>query len=291
MKRIPPSCPKTIVHSSHEWAPTNFEDFIIEMGALIGSCGREKCPPLFRGQSERRWVLHSSFARTCKKRLLGLEPHDKLDDHIAHSVEYHQVLLSLLLFKFDILTPPLPLSDFVSSDDESAMDPLFELMRLFQQHPERDHPMFPGSIFIDWTQSEDVALFFANLDRTGDGAFWICDTQALQTYPQQLKVEKIIELMVDHSNNGQGPGIPLMFNPPKQFKSKRARNQKVVYLAQMDMTCPFEDIWIEKEHHANTDGLTFMKLILPNGSQNACKDYLAQKEITDDFIFAREHTD
>ena len=287
MKIITPSCPNTKVIGKHTWVPHDFDDFMLELGHNIAACSGDDPSPLFRGHIKNEWLLDSTFVRTCKSKLFNIEPHLKLEKRIVDSFQYHQVLMSLLLFKFEVLVNFPPLGNFVNLEDVQEMDELFEGMKYFQQYPERDHPRFPGTFFIDWSKSKDVALYFLNESRDTDGALWICDAVATGKTLQTIKVRDILDKMIEASNEGQAPGCPLMFHPPKQLHSQRANNQEAVYFAQMDLRYDLADIWSSQEEATDMDERIFMKLILPDGTQEKCRKYLLEIGMTSDFIFPK----
>jgi hypothetical protein len=265
---------------SHEWIPTSFENFLLELGHITKACSGNNPLPLFRGHADSAWLLDSTFVRTCKKRLFDVPAHSKITDSIRDSVVYHMALLNLLLLKFSILAQPG--QELKRLECEHGIDAWFELLRKCQQYPEDDHPQFKGTFVLDWTKSHDVALFFANKDRTGDGAIWVCDAVATGKTLQTMKVESILDLMHEKGNAGNSLGVPLIFYPTKQIKQERANNQQAVYLAQMELRYDFAEMWAAQE---KKDEYIFVKLILPAGTQEDCSEYLLKKGITETWIF------
>ena len=283
MKKISPVCPNTLVGSDpHEWIPSNFDGFLKELQHIIGSCPENN--PLFRGHVDSRWLLESTFVRTCKKILLDLEPHVRPSDEVRKSVEYHQALFGLLLLKYDVLVRPS--NELTNLENEEDADALFELMKRLQQYPEEDRGPLKGTFFLDWTQKKNVGLFFANYDaneqsikiRKGDSALFICDQTAsrktlMRRNGEPVRVQEIINLMIKVQGE-RAFGCPLLFYPPKQIKNLRANRQDAVYWAQMDLRYDLEDIWKLKEKDSKENEYIFIKLILPNGTQKECEDYL-----------------
>ena len=302
MRKISPKCSNTIIcNDPHEWKPSNFDDFLKELEHIKSSCPRNN--PLFRGHAESKWLLESTFVRNCKKILLGLESYIKPSKEIRKSVEYHQALFGLLLLKYDILVKPNQELEIL--EKEQGIDALFELIKRLQQYPEEDECVLKGTFFLDWTQSKNVGLFFTNFDaneqevkmRDCDGALFICDKTAtgnthMRRDDQPIRVQKIIELMCERNNKvNQGFGCPLLFYPPKQIHNLRANRQDAIYWAQMDLRHDLEDIWKLHEKDKNEDEYIFIKLILPDGTQKECEDYLNSQSpsITHKYLFPEEN--
>lgn len=298
MLRILPICSNTIVGiDPHEWIPRNFEDFLKELNHIINSC--EGNCPLFRGHADSKWLLESSFVRTCKKLLLDIEPHIKPSKEIRESVEYHQALFGLLLLKYDVLVRPSGELREIERKNTN-IDAMFEMMKRFQQYPEKNRMPLKGTFFLDWSQKKDVGIFFANFDsnehfiknRKTDGALFICDKTAtkkclMRKNDAPIKVEEIIDKMIEAQGKGKAPGCPLLFYPPKQILDQRANNQDAIYWAQMDLRYDLEYIWKLQEKDADEEQYIFIKLILPYESQKECAEYLVSQKITHNYLFAK----
>lgn len=303
MRKISPICSATAFGSDpHEWTPSNFDDFLEELQHIIGSCPGNN--PLFRGHANRKWLLESTFVRTCKKILLDLEPHVRPSEQVRESFEYNGVLLGLLLLKYDVL---IQLDDVFHElrvlEETHDIDALFELMKKYQQYPEKDKTTLRGTFFLDWSQDKNVGLYFANYDaneqsirfRHGDGALFICDKTAtgktlMRRNGEPIRVQEIIDRMVKAINENKRFGCPLLFYPPKQRLDKRGNKQCAIYWAQMDLAYDLEEIWKLKEKDKKKDEYIFIKLILPNGTQKECEDYLNNQSppITHRDIFPEE---
>ncbi len=253
-----------------------------ELEHIIASCSGEDPLPLFRGHSDYKWLLDSTFARTCKRILFQLPPDVKLSEYVKASVVYHRTLLNLLLLKFGTLVRPTQELD--AAEVEHGIDAWFELLRRFQQFPEEDHPYLRGTFILDWTKSKDIALFFANQDRKGDGALWICDAAATGKTRPVKKVGEILDLMNKIGNSGEALGSPLIFYPEKQIRQERANNQDAVYIAQMDLRYDLSDIWRAQEAE-RSDECIYVKLVLPSGTQDEVTKYLLNKGITESWIY------
>jgi len=302
MKKISPKCSKTIVSSdSRVWKPANFEDFLIELEHIIAACPEQN--QLFRGHADSKWLLESTFVRTCKKILIDLEPHARPSEKTRESFEYIGVLLGLLLLKYDVLIPPSQELQILERDQ--GIDAMFELMKRIQQYPEEDRGPLKGTFFLDWTKNKNVGLYFANFDanrgyikiRKNDGALFICDLRAtgktlMRKDGEAVRVQDIIDKIVKAINENKRFGCPLLFYPPKQIGNLQANRQDVVYWAQMDLAYDLEDFWKRQEVDQNKDERIFMKLILPNKTQNDCEDYLNSQSppITHRHLFPEERS-
>jgi hypothetical protein len=193
-------------------------------------------------------------------------------------------VLNILLLKFGVIVRP-------PNEDTHGGDAWHELMRDFQQYPERDHHHFKGTFYLDWSRSPDVAIFFANYNRHGDGALWICDAAATGRTLQERQVGEILDLMNERCNklNPDAPGCPLIFHPPMRKPSLRVLRQQAVYIAQMDLRFDLASIWASQEGDGNAEGQIFVKLILPNGTQHECASYLLKKGMVESWLFPNEN--
>lgn len=267
----------------HTWIPSSFPDFLQELAHLATLC-TGMCPlPLYRGHADRHWLLESTLARSCKKFILGLDPSDRIGQRVQESMAYHRVVLNILLLKYGVIMRP-------PNEDAAGHDTWHELMRDLQQYPKRDHHHFQGTFYLDWTRSPDVAIFFANLDRRTDGALWVCDAGATGKTLQLMQVGEILDRMNEHCNKLEpdAPGCPLFFRPEPQTPNERALRQQAEYVAQMDLRYDLASAWRSQEAAGNSRGQIYVKLILPNGTQQECSSYLMWKGMTESWLFPRE---
>lgn len=281
-----PTSPKLastrVVQETSEWLPASFEDFLIELAHLRQSSAPSESLLLYRGQRDRNWVLDSTFARSIKKMLFGLEAGgDALSKLIRESSDYHRVVTSLYLFKFGTLVNPS--RELNTAEDERGIDPWFELCRRIQQYPEEDSATLCGTNFIDWSTSPDVALYFANEGRTGEGAVYILDASTTGKSHMTTSMLDILALMSARLSHGDAMGGPVLFSPPIQLAYLRAKNQQAVYFAQMDLRYELEHIWHALEKR--TDQSVFMKLILPVDTNTGVEKYLHDRGIHHDFVY------
>jgi len=286
MKSVVPACSSTVViPSTREWVPRSFNDFIRELQHLEEQYNTKDRLLVFRGHRKREWLLDSTFVRSCKVVLFGLNEHDRFSKRLVESVNLHLALLNLFLFKFGILTTPA--ADLYEHETSDGIDPWYEYMKRIQQHPDegQDGPfILKGTNILDWTKSSDVALYFANDKRAGDGAINICDATATGKTLQVVSVESILDKMHEEGNAGKALGVPLMFHPGRQIKHQRANNQQAIYFAQMDLRVDLEIIWREQEKLLENETI-ILKLVLPSGTESQVNEYLSGKSITADFLF------
>ena len=209
---------------------------------MVSHCNDLGHLTLFRGQRERKWLLDSTFARTCKRIIFGIEPWETIRfKEFRLSVEHQQVLLNLFFFKFDFVARPS--QELQGLEETNGIDPWFEFMKRLQQYPEEDSSHLKGSFILDWTKNLDVAIYFANEAREGEGALWIADVTATGKTLQIIKVKEILDKMGDAGSRNASLGIPLIFYPQKQLAQKRATNQDPVYIAQMDLRADLSEVW------------------------------------------------
>lgn len=288
MKAIIPICSSTVVNKvTKEWIPKSFDDFLLELNQIESSFNGGDALLVFRGHRRREWLLDSTFVRSCKSILFGIDTHSRFSERLAGSLDLHRALLNLFLLKFGVLV--CPSQELQALEKPHGIDPWFELMKRVQQHPdERQDGPFPikGTNLIDWTRSADVALYFANENRTGDGALYMCDTTATGKTLQVIPVGKILEKMNEDGNAGRPLGTPLMFSPARQILNQRAKNQQAIYFAQMELRTDLETIWRLQEEQLRNETIV-LKLVLP-GSESHVKEYLLKKGITSAFLFPKD---
>lgn len=241
---------------------------------------------MFRGHSHREWLLDSTFVRSCKSAVFGLAPVARLSTVISDSIELHRVLLNLLLLKFGVMVRPS--SELEVLEENNGIDSWFELMKKFQQFPEEDLSNLKGSPLLDWTESPEIALYFANYKRYGEGAVYICDATATGKTLQIIPVGEILDKMDKDGNAGKPLGCPLLFYPQKQIFCKRAKNQQAVYFAQMDLRYDLEAQWRLREKEIGDEKI-FVKLVLPSGFGKEVEQYLLLRGITNSFIYPNEN--
>lgn len=286
MKGLGPHIATTIVHpETREWIPESFESFLQELHHLEKSCYEAKALALFRGHSKRQWSLDSTFARSFKTTLFGVQPDEKLSRRIIESAECHLAILNLYLLKFGVLTHPT--DELEAAARVHNLDPWFEWMKRLQQYPEEDGFFLKGTNLLDWTQSADVALYFANENRVGEGAVYFCDATATGKTLQVVPVAQILSKMREIGNAGVSLGAPLLFCPPRQIFNPRPKNQQVVYFAQMDLRYDLEAIWRLREAELEDETIVF-KLILPAGSEATARKYLIERGLNRAFMFPDE---
>lgn len=164
MKALKPVHPATRVHPrTREWLPDSASGLLAELDRLTNRAAEDKRLLLYRGHRRREWRLDSTFVRSVKTKMLGIEAHDGFSARLRDSGDLNSALTSLLLLKFGPLLGPS--EELKKAAADHAIDPWFGLMKRFQQYPEDDIPAPAGTNFLDWSQSRDVGLYFANEQR------------------------------------------------------------------------------------------------------------------------------
>ena len=264
-----------------EWIPENFNDFVQELDAILSHCREIEHMVLFRGHRERKWLLDSTFARSLKKVVFGIDPWDRLLNDFRLSLQHQQIVLNLFFFKFGTMT--FPSEELLTLERTEGIDAWFEWMRRLQQYPEEDKLPLNGTFLIDWTRNSDAAIYFANDRRIGEGAVWICDATATgKTLHRDITVGEILQKMEEQRESNASIGVPLIFHPRKQVAQKRATNQDAVYIAHMDLRIDLSEVWDNLQKQGER---IFVKLVLPAGTNEECSQYLIKKGVSKEFLF------
>ncbi len=273
----------TEIISKHVWKVNSIDGLLSELSSIEKSSLDQDKLIIYRGHRDERWLLDSTFVRSFKTTLFGIEPFKRLNNRITDSAEFHPAILNLYLLKFGVLTRPS--DDLESSAKEHGLDSWFEWMKRLQQYPGEDGFFLKGSNLIDWSQSTNVALYFANENRTSDGALFICDASATGKTLQRIKLGAILDKMKIVGNSGQSLGVPLLFHPDKQIANKRSDNQQAVYFAQMDLGYDLQYMWDLYEKENSSDPIC-LKIILPSSTIKAIESYLKDEKIDSKYIYS-----
>ncbi len=268
-----------------EWIPSSWENFVLEL-SNITAIDQQKHLLLFRGHRHREWLLDSAFVRSIKAILFELVS-EGFSERVLGSVEFRSALLNLFSLKFSVLqTPSKELQD---AEEAHGVDQWFEHMKRIQQYPEKtDGPfLLKGTNLMDWTKSSDIALYFANLGRSGEGAIFICDTIAAGNILLSISVREILDKMIVAEKPVHERTLPFLFSPQKQISYARAKNQQAVYFAQMDLRYDLGRFWRLQEEQ-RTEETILIKLILPADTEAEAQQHLQERGITNDFIYPSE---
>lgn len=280
MKRDPVHS-STVQVSGHVWRVDCLKTLLAELANLEKVAERSNSLLLFRGHREKRWLLDSTFMRSFKTTLFGIEPCERLSKRITESVELHRSLLNLFLLKFGVLSRP---SDELEEEAKAKdLDPWFEFLKRTQQYPEEQGHFLPGTNLIDWSLSADVGLFFANDGRSTDGALFICDATATGNTHQKVPFGEILDLMDQKGNGLEALGVPLLVQPGRHIANPRPANQQAVYFAQIDLRYDLE--WIWRYYEKDAVEKVVLKIELPETTVEEIDRYLKQKGIDSDFIY------
>lgn len=265
-----------------EWRPTTFEGCLVELESIAAAAKADGSLLLYRGHADRSWRLDSTFVREFKHRLLEMNSTHGFAEHLHSCGDLNHALTSLFLLKFGSLVGPS--DELIKVAAEHGADPWFELMKRYQQYPEEDLLPFKGTNLLDWSRSQDIALYFANDRRTNAGAIFVCDATATGKTLQIITVAEILSKVRDQMLAGSANGIPLLFSPKCQIAYARAKNQQAVYFAQMELRLDLLEQWRLQER-SQPDSTIIVKLVLPAGSIEQCAAYLIRKGVTLDHIF------
>lgn len=206
-----------------------------------------------------------------------MEPIEGFAQHLQRSGDLNVTLTSLLLLKFGSLVGPS--EELLRVAAEHELDEWFELMKRYQQYPDQDMPQLPGTNLLDWSRSQDVALYFANEQRTGEGAIFICDATATGKTLQVVPVADILTKLRTRMLGGFQNGMPLLFSPKRQIGYERAKNQQAVYFAQLELRLDMLEQWRLQEQE-QPDSTILIKLVLPANSVAECQTHLVGKGVT-----------
>jgi hypothetical protein len=286
MKICPLYQSTNLFDDNHEWSPSSFESFVSELKNIKEHCQKIDHLALFRGHRKKEWLLDSTFVRYVKKKILDVNPVEKIKREYRFSIEFQRVMGGLFLYKFGKRS--VPHADLFDLAEKNGIDPWFEWMKRIQQYPEEDLGTLRGSFLIDWTQNEEVAIYFANESRDyeSEGSVWIADITAMgKVLHQDITVEEILGKFQNAIHGDIPLGLPLVFYPRKQIKCERANNQEAVYIAQMDLRNDLAEIWRKKEEELSDGETIFIKLNLPNNSTKQCDEWLLDRKITESFVY------
>ena len=268
--------------------PDSFEDCLRELEHASAVFSRSSQAVLYRGQRDRSWLIESTLSRSLKHNWFSIPTGHQFNEPAQNLFELHRLLVSAVLWKFGHAIGPNP-ELLALEEQDQEIDSWFELMKRLQQHPEKekDWDGLPGTPLVDWSQSADVGLFFANRHRTSSqsGAIYMVDATAIGNIQMTLKVAEILRLL-ESTLHDRPPGLPLLFCPPRQIKMLRATRQSARYFMQMDLRYDLSQIW--RIHEQNIGKRVLLKLILPAGTDEAIASYLQQKGLDESFVMVNE---
>lgn len=291
MQEISPLLDSTKVRSNAldwSWRPDSFESFIQEFEHIASSISNPDRLILYRGQRDCVWPIDSTIARSLKKHWLQIPADEKLNHRARESIDLHRLLVSAVLWKFlGVIGPSEELLGHETRIPE--LDSMFELMKRLQQYPEKepDWIALPGTPLVDWSESKEIGLFFANWNRAHErpGAVYVFDATESGKVLQTLKVSEILAKLAKTINE-RSPGLPLLFSPPKQILTTRAKRQKACYFAHMDMRYDLAQIWRLQERALGRRIL--LKLVLPAKTNDLISRHLEEKGLTEGFVMVEE---
>lgn len=270
MDRVDPTLSSTVVIDDHTWKPESASALRTECAHLVAHASRAAGPEptvLYRGHRDSTWTLDSTFARWAIGRF----------DTSARETFFE--LSRLFLNHFGAVYGP---SEELrrAAAEHHGIDEWFELMKRIQQHNE-DHEFegvgAVGTNLMDWSMDIDVALTFASLEPSIEGALYLFDAQAAGAILIQEPYRNILDRWALAVDAGEMHGYPLLFCPRRQLADERANRQSARYLAQIDLRCPVDVIWAERERNEPRRGRIWQRLLIDPAVKNAIASELAVK--------------
>jgi hypothetical protein len=292
MKNIGPKIKSTICSPDcREWVPSNLDNFLKELEGIKNENSKNNSLTLYRGQSNSAWPLDSSFLRNSIVKLFGINDCRIFSEKIRQQIEFHRAITSLFLLKFRTIL--LPSKEAFDKQNSHNIDSYFELLKHIQQCPEKykEVDFIEGTFLIDWTYTQDIALYFATFDgdrekrqiTKNDGAVWIYDSSSTGKIQMTEKTDNIINLMASSSFMNGTKSLPLIFHPNTQTIQPRALNQTPVYISQMDFRYDLADIWANYE--MNNGNKVFLKLQIKESIKQDLAKHLESKGITVEHVY------
>lgn len=297
-----PSLKSTLVCSDgFEWRPATFSDCLIELEhirTLIPEC----C--YFRGQRLRDRLLDSTFARKMKDRR-GMKDIQRYSfEQRSNTALQHELGNDLMktLYSVPVLKPFLSVHEPPLRVGGHPIDMLFQYHIHVQQNP-KDPNLIEftsvGTNFLDFSLNWKVGLFFANRNRLepDEGALYVVHQRNLGPVfhsgetPFQDIILRLRQTMTQNSLQ-EYPGLPRLPWPNAQLNNildPKPKRQEAIYIAQMDFRKDLELSW--KEHYAQTQKQTYIKIIIPSNTSHEVMEYLTSQGLTEAFLFPKTQFD
>lgn len=292
MKISSPKLKSTICgSSSRDWIPSSLDNLLKEIDNIAKISSENDSLILYRGQTKSDWPLDSTFVRNSISALFGIKNYYILPPSIRHRISFHRSIASLLLMKFDRIVKPS--EEAFEKELSHGIDPYFELLKHVQQYPEKyqESPFLKGTNLIDWTNTPDIALYFATFEgmgnnrkiSTGNGAIWVYDASSTGKILQIDKMKKTMDLMTSAEFLNGGRTFPLMFHPQKQTNQHRASNQKPIYIAQMDFRYDLAEVWASYDKEKNETA--FIKIHIKDAIKHELAKHLESKGVSEEHVY------
>lgn len=279
MERVGPSVETTTIIDEHTWKPasaTSLREECAHLLSVASSNAGTSSTVMYRGHRDSAWVLNSTFARWAL-------------NHLAASARenYFELSRHFLRHFGDVYGPSDELRKAASQNE--GLDEWFELMKRIQQHNESQEFVGVSSIgtnLMDWSMNLDVALAFASLEPSIQGAVYLFDAQAAGQILIQQPYRKVLDRWKATSDAGEMHGNPLLFCPPRQLDDARANRQAARYLAQIDLRVPLDVIWAQYEREHPEAGRIWHKLLIDADIKAALANELAAKGLDQTSLMA-----
>lgn len=163
-------------------------------------------------------------------------------------------------------------------------------MKLFQQFEDSESflQQIKGTHLIDWSTDPLIALYFA-VDNTSnsasqDAVIYIYNYQNTPNIIQSKKLQEIEVLMENHEYKSCLKGmLPMIFHPAQIISDRRSKNQKALYVAQMDFRVDLIHSWESFEFENNINVIS--KIIISSSLKEECNEYLTSKGYNKDYVY------
>ena len=257
------------------WSPATAEALFEELQSLVS----QDALRLFRGNRDFSWLIDSKFARTVKTNAFGFNPSEVPLPAIATSRYFVDVLYGMLHLKFGVLGSPSP-QVLALSDAHPGMDPWFEWMKNMQQYPDTDVPAaLAGTPLLDWSTDWRVGLWFACADAGNvDGAIYVWDATTSGECQSTRTVRELLDRIAEHDwQQGAIPGLPMIFRPAAMTHMARATAQRALYVAQIDLRWPLEQVF--RENEARLGHRLFLKIRVADALKPQVRELLREDGI------------
>lgn len=283
---------KSTVHSQINWLPSNIDNFFKEIDHIQKWGKNNDSLLLYRGQSNYKWPIESTFVRNLIHKLFPVDNYCDLPIEIRYSLEFHRLVLSCIALNFGICCKPS--EKLFELERKEGIDPWFEFLKNLQQYEEKyaDKDNFiPGTFIIDWSRVFEVGLYFSVFSGRGKqrtitdfpSSLWLLNATSTGKIHQSKKLFEIMQLMKSDYLSNNPKNLPLMFHPPKQIDQKRPINQKPIYMSQMDYRYDQSQVWFD--HGENNNVTTIINLVMSEEIKFKLSEYLEKNDITETFIY------
>jgi hypothetical protein len=243
----------------HLVTPSNLEELV----TAIQNAKKEHGPKLmYRGQTNCKWEINSSFSRGFNDSTMALMQHVET----RHSEKAYYLSIQSFMNYFSSIKPT---EELIQTLNERGC-PYFEYARHHQQNylKAKIHDIkelkLPGAPLIDFTYDELIALFFANFEfdytvdglqpafkatRTTEGAVYVINYEAFEIFENFLTIFQTYKL-ADISNRESRK--PCIIHPKGQindFNDMKPKRQKAIYVVHIDSRYSIDEFLMQYEQN------------------------------------------